>query len=157
MFPFAVLGTIHHIVPFSIVRALSKRFHSRNKRTDVSLYRLLLSIPIYLLAYALIGFLLARWTSTSTAVAWLSLAPFAGIVALEYWPALQGSSNAGDCVDSHSSRARPSIRRSRSFDAFPGNFARLSRRPIRAIEFGSPCHDFSGDWVIQRCGGRLAR
>lgn len=88
LFPVSVLGTLHHIVPFTIVRALSKRIQSKVNRTDVSLYRLLFSIPIYLLTYAGIGYLLTRQTNLMTAVVWLSLAPFAGIIALEYWPAL---------------------------------------------------------------------
>jgi hypothetical protein len=88
LFPIAVLGTAHHIVPFLITRALSTRFQSRVKRTDVSLYRLMFSLPIYALAYAAIGILLTWSINLTTALVWLLVAPLAGILAFEYWPAV---------------------------------------------------------------------
>lgn len=85
----AAIGTIQHFVPFHLVRLLSSRYHSKVNRTDVSFYRLLLSIPIYLIAYALFAFLLVLGGHLTIAIVSTLLAPVLGVIAFEYWTALK--------------------------------------------------------------------
>jgi glycerol-3-phosphate O-acyltransferase/dihydroxyacetone phosphate acyltransferase len=85
--PLALIGTIHHIVPFLIVRVAGPRLQTPG-RTTVSLARLGLGIPIYALWYALLAWWwLSHWRFTPTfVIVWNVAMPFAGLFALSYWP-----------------------------------------------------------------------
>jgi len=85
--PAAVLGTLHHIVPFTIVRTIAPRVQTPGE-TTVSLARLGLGIPIYAAWYALgVWVWVYCWYYTVEAVVAYNVAmPFAGILSLEYWP-----------------------------------------------------------------------
>ena len=85
--PLALLGTLHHLVPFVIVRAVAPRLQTPG-RTTVSLARLGLGLPVYALWYAVVAWWwVAHWQFTPRfVVGWNVLMPFAGMFALEYWP-----------------------------------------------------------------------
>lgn len=84
----AILGTILHFVPYCLVRGFSSRLHSKVNRTDVSLYRLLLSIPAYIATYLVLAAALVMFGFWELAIVAIILAPILGIVAFEYWPAM---------------------------------------------------------------------
>ncbi len=84
----ALLGTIHHIVPFVIVRRIS---HSMDQpgRATTSTHKMLVGIPIYTLWLA--GVTTALWFYEPwIAWAWLVIAPFAGALSLHYWRQARG-------------------------------------------------------------------
>lgn len=85
--PAALLGTFHHLVPFLIVRAIAPRVQTPGQ-TTVGLARLGLGLPIYAAWYAfMIWWWVDRWSYTVEAIVFYNLAmPFAGLLALEYWP-----------------------------------------------------------------------
>ncbi|HWN93485.1 MAG TPA: YiiX/YebB-like N1pC/P60 family cysteine hydrolase, partial [Methylomirabilota bacterium] len=81
-FPAAILGTLFHIVPFVITRALARKL--QDGPTTTALARLGLGLPIYALWY--VG---AWWAIGSYFLPWVawtvvSLMPLAGIFALTY-------------------------------------------------------------------------
>jgi 1-acyl-sn-glycerol-3-phosphate acyltransferase len=81
-FPAAVIGTLFHIVPFTLVRALSRKI--QDGPTTTALSRLGFGLPIYALWYA--G---AWWAVRSYFLPWVawtfvSLMPLAGALALSY-------------------------------------------------------------------------
>ncbi|HYF50524.1 MAG TPA: 1-acyl-sn-glycerol-3-phosphate acyltransferase [Planctomycetota bacterium] len=82
----ALVGTIHHIIPFLLIRLIAPRVQTPGN-TTVSLTRLLLGIPLYGAAYAFALWLMWRWDFRPWAMcAWLIPMPVAGIIALVYWP-----------------------------------------------------------------------
>jgi len=86
----ALLGTIHHIIPFVIVRRISYWMDQPGRMTT-STHKMLVGIPIYTLW--LIGVTVALWFYRPwIASAWLPIAPFAGVLALGYWRRARGVS-----------------------------------------------------------------
>ena len=79
----ALLGTLHHIVPFVVVRKIAHRMDQPG-RVTTSTHKMLVGMPIYTLW--LIGVTVALWyVAPRIAWAWLFVAPFAGVLALHYW------------------------------------------------------------------------
>ena len=79
----ALLGTLHHLLPFIVVRSIASRMDQPGRRT-ISTHRLLVGVPIYLLWYAVVTLLIMLY-SPKVAIGWLIAAPFAGLVAVHYW------------------------------------------------------------------------
>lgn len=82
----ALAGTLHHFLPFTLVRLIAPRVQTPG-RTTVSFARLGLSVPIYALWY---GFIWWWWAEVRCydpvlVGAWLALMPFCGLIALGYW------------------------------------------------------------------------
>ncbi len=81
----ALAGTLHHIVPFWIVRAIAASVQSSGRST-LSLARLAFGLPIYLLWYGLVWWWMAeRYFLPWVAWVWCAAMPFAGIFALRFW------------------------------------------------------------------------
>lgn len=82
----AVLGTLHHLLPFALVRLVAPRLQTPG-RTTVSMARLGLGIPIYAGWYALVWWWwVHRWSFNPLFVnLWLAAMPACGAVALTYW------------------------------------------------------------------------
>ncbi len=79
----ALLGTLHHIVPFIIVRQIAYRM-DQPSRVTTSTHKMMIGILIYTLW--LIGVTVALWyVAPRIAWAWLFVAPPAGVLALHYW------------------------------------------------------------------------
>ncbi len=80
----ALLGTLHHIVPFVIVRKLDAVMGEPGKKA-VATHKMMFGVPIYTLWH--VGVIAALWffVDLRIAIAWLFLAPFAGALALDYW------------------------------------------------------------------------
>ena len=79
----AVLGTVHHIVPFIIVRRVAAWMDKAGKMTTAT-HKMMVGIPIYILW--LIGITTVLWIYRPwVAWTWLVIAPFAGVLALHYW------------------------------------------------------------------------
>jgi hypothetical protein len=80
----ALLGTLHHIVPFIVVRKLDAFMREPGKMA-VATHKMMFGVPIYTLWH--VGVIAALWFSADPriAIAWLLLAPFAGALALNYW------------------------------------------------------------------------
>lgn len=79
----ALLGTLHHIVPFVLVRKIASRMDQPGRKT-ISTHRMLVGVPFYLLWYAAVTVMLMFYDAL-VAWAWLIAAPFAGLIALHYW------------------------------------------------------------------------
>ncbi len=79
----ALLGTIHFIVPFVLVRALDRWLGEPGKMT-VATHKLMYGIPVYVLWH--LGVIAALWffVDARIALVWLLVAPFAGALALDY-------------------------------------------------------------------------
>ena len=80
----ALVGTMHHLVPFVLVRNVASRL-SPPGRTAIALYRLLVGLPIYGLWYAVVALWMFDYFAGWFAWTWLLAMPFAGVVALSYW------------------------------------------------------------------------
>jgi hypothetical protein len=80
----ALLGTVHHIVPFVAVRKLDAVMGEPGKMA-VATHKMMFGVPIYTLWH--VGVIAALWflVDPQIAIAWLFLAPFAGALALNYW------------------------------------------------------------------------
>jgi len=80
----ALLGTVHHIVPFVVVRKLDTIMGEPGKMA-VATHKMMFGVPIYTLWH--VGVIAALWllVDPRIAIAWLFLAPFAGALALSYW------------------------------------------------------------------------
>jgi 1-acyl-sn-glycerol-3-phosphate acyltransferase len=81
----AFVGTLQHLVPFVMVRAVAARLDQAGRKT-VSTNRMLVGLPIYLLWYAvvawwMIDYQFAAWFKWG----WLIAAPSCGIIAVHYW------------------------------------------------------------------------
>jgi glycerol-3-phosphate O-acyltransferase/dihydroxyacetone phosphate acyltransferase len=79
----ALLGTLHHIIPFVLVRGIASRMDQPGRLT-ISTHRLLVGVPIYLVWYAAVTLALML-VSSRFAWSWLIVAPPAGLVAVYYW------------------------------------------------------------------------
>jgi hypothetical protein len=85
----ALAGTVHHIIPFLMTRAVARLFQTPG-RSSVALARLLVGLPFYAAWYAVVAWWLTSRFSEWLAIAWLAAMPFCGIVALQFWrPARQ--------------------------------------------------------------------
>jgi hypothetical protein len=81
----AIAGTIHHIIPYLLIRLITPHVKTPG-RTTISTARLLLGLPLYALAYAAAFLLMWHCELPGWAIcAWLASMPLAGIIALEYW------------------------------------------------------------------------
>ncbi len=80
----AVCGTLQHLVPFVVVRALARRLDQPGRKT-ISTNRLLVGVPVYLAWYGLVAVWMFGYFANWVAWTWLSLAPLAGLIAVYYW------------------------------------------------------------------------
>jgi len=80
----ALWGTLYHVVPFVVVRAIASRMDARTTQTT-STHRLMVGAPFYPVWYAVVTVMLLFWNAR-LAFASLLLAPFTGLVAFHYWP-----------------------------------------------------------------------
>ena len=76
-----LLGLLHHLVPYAIVRALARRVAGPGQMV-VALSRLGLSLPIYAAWYAFVGWRMSLYFLPWVTWTWLALMPFAGLIAL---------------------------------------------------------------------------
>ena len=81
-FPAAIIGTVFHIVPFVITRALARRI--QDGPTTTALSRLGLGLSIYALWYTGAWFAIRSYFLPWVAWTWVGLMPLAGIFALTY-------------------------------------------------------------------------
>lgn len=77
----SLIGLLHHLVPYAIVRALASRVAGPGQ-TVVALSRLGLSLPIYAAWYAFIGWRMSLYFLPWVTWTWLTLMPFAGLATL---------------------------------------------------------------------------
>ncbi|MSU63935.1 MAG: hypothetical protein EXS31_16335 [Pedosphaera sp.] len=77
----ALAGTMHHVIPFEIIRLLANRLRQPGRDT-LALYQLLIALPVYALWYVLVWWQLAGWTQPWIATLWTVLMPLAGVRAL---------------------------------------------------------------------------
>ena len=82
--PVAVVGTLHHLLPFVLTRLIASRVQAPGRST-VALSRLLIGLPIYAAWYGFVWGWLSFHVATWIATIWIILMPFAGITALHYW------------------------------------------------------------------------
>ena len=81
----ALLGTLHHIVPFLLVRGIASTLQAPG-RTTTSLMRTAIGLPVYAAWYALVWWWMAeKYFLPWVAWTWGALMPFAGVYALGYW------------------------------------------------------------------------
>lgn len=76
-----LLGALHHIVPYGLVRLAVGRI-AHDGRMIVALWRLLLSLPAYGLWYAFVWWRMDLYFLSWVAWAWAAAMPFAGLVAV---------------------------------------------------------------------------
>ena len=79
-----LLGTLHHLVPFVVVRELAARLKAPGN-TTVAVARLGLGLPIYSAWYALIAWWMFDYFASWFAWAWLLIMPALGILSLSVW------------------------------------------------------------------------
>lgn len=79
----SLMGTIHHLVPFVIVRATAAKLDQPQKA--ISTYRMLVGIPAYLIWYVLVGWWILWYFASWFAWTWMLTAPVFGVVALQSW------------------------------------------------------------------------
>ena len=80
----ALAGTLHHLVPFVIVRFLAAKMDQSGRMT-VSTNRMLVGVPLYLIWYATVAWWMFGYFATWFAWTWLIAAPFCGVIAIQYW------------------------------------------------------------------------
>lgn len=81
----ALVGTLHHLVPFVIVRGLAAKLDQPGRNT-ISTNRLLVGVPLYLIWYAVVAWWMFGYDfSTWFLATWLIAAPFFGVIAIHYW------------------------------------------------------------------------
>ena len=78
-----MFGTIYHIIPFVLVRAVASRMDQPGKKT-ISTHRMLVGVPLYLVWYVAVTCVLVFY---QVWMAWASLiaGPFTGLIAVHYW------------------------------------------------------------------------
>ena len=84
LLPLAMVGVLHHLAPFVLVRGIASRLDQPGRKT-VSTNRLLVGVPIYLLWYIAVGWWMFDYFATWFAATWMIAAPFTGVLALSYW------------------------------------------------------------------------
>jgi glycerol-3-phosphate O-acyltransferase / dihydroxyacetone phosphate acyltransferase len=85
----ALAGTVHHLMPFLMTRAVARLFQTPG-RSSVALARLLTGLPLYAAWYALAGWWLSQHWPLWGVISWLAAMPVCGIIALHYWPRARG-------------------------------------------------------------------
>ncbi|MEX0715307.1 MAG: 1-acyl-sn-glycerol-3-phosphate acyltransferase [Planctomycetaceae bacterium] len=80
----ALLGTLFHIVPFTIVRAGAAKIRAPGRTTN-SQSLLFVGLPTYALWYVAVGWWMFDYFSTWFAATMLAAMPFLGLLALGYW------------------------------------------------------------------------
>ena len=80
----AILGALHHLVPFVVVRTIASRLDQPGLKT-VSTHRLMVGVPGYVLWYGVVALWMFGNFSAWLAWAWLITMPFAGLLALHFW------------------------------------------------------------------------
>jgi hypothetical protein len=85
----AVFGTLFHLVPFVVVRALAS-WMDQPGRVTTATHRLMFGVPIYVLWYVVVS---AGLLLYAPRVTWLIpiIAPFAGVLSLFYWREARGA------------------------------------------------------------------
>jgi 1-acyl-sn-glycerol-3-phosphate acyltransferase len=83
-FVVVLVGTLHHLLPFFVVRGIARLIRAPGKST-IALARLGIGLPIYAAWYALVWWWMADYFLPWVAWAWLIPMPFAGLLALKYW------------------------------------------------------------------------
>lgn len=81
-FPAAAIGTAFHVVPFTVTRAIARRFEEGP--TTTALWRLALGLPAYLVWYVGAAFALHAYFVAGFAWAILALMPLLGVQAISY-------------------------------------------------------------------------
>ena len=80
----ALLGTLFHVVPFTLVRAIASKVRAPGRMT-VSLSLLGVGLPVYGLWYAVCGWWMFGYFTSWFAGLCLAAMPFLGVLALAYW------------------------------------------------------------------------
>jgi len=80
----ALVGTLHHLAPFVLVRALAARL-GQPGRKRVSTNRMLVGVPLYLVWYAAVTWWALGYFAAWFAWTWTIAAPFCGVIAVYYW------------------------------------------------------------------------
>jgi 1-acyl-sn-glycerol-3-phosphate acyltransferase len=83
-FLLVLIGTLHHLIPFFLVRGLARLIQAPGRST-IALTRLATGLPIYAAWYAVVWWWMANYFLPWVAWAWLIPMPFAGLLALKYW------------------------------------------------------------------------
>lgn len=79
----ALVGMVHHLVPFAITRGIV-RLVKQPGRATVALNRLMFGLPVYGLWYGFAWWLIAKYSQPWIAWLWTALMPLAGVAALHY-------------------------------------------------------------------------
>jgi 1-acyl-sn-glycerol-3-phosphate acyltransferase len=90
-FMLVLAGTLHHLLPFLVVRGIARLMQAPGKST-VALARLGIGLPIYFGWYALVRWWMAGYFLPWVAWAWLVPMPLAGLLALKYWSRVRDTS-----------------------------------------------------------------
>jgi len=80
----ALLGTLHHFVPFLLVRTIASRIDSPGLKTKAT-HRLAVGLPIYTLWYLGAAWWMLGYFNDWFVWVWFPAMPACGIVALYYW------------------------------------------------------------------------
>ncbi len=81
--PLALYGLVNHWVPYEAAGRIANRL-ARGPE-DVAPYKVYFGAPLFLLAYAVQGYLVWRWTSTLAAAMYVGTLPFVGLWALAFF------------------------------------------------------------------------
>lgn len=76
-----LVGFLHHVLPYGIVRLIVGRTAGKGKMV-VALHRLLASLPIYVAWYAFVWWRMRLYFVPWVAWTWIALMPFAGLAAI---------------------------------------------------------------------------
>jgi len=79
-----LIGTLHHLLPFFLVRGIARLVRAPGKST-IALARLAVGLPIYAAWYGLVWWWIAGYFLPWVAWAWIVPMPVAGLLALKYW------------------------------------------------------------------------
>ena len=88
-----LIGTLHHLLPFLLTRAIASRVQAPGRST-IALARFGAGIPIYGAWYAFHAWWITNYFLPWVAWAWLLPMPFAGLLALQYWRRVKRTSPA---------------------------------------------------------------
>jgi 1-acyl-sn-glycerol-3-phosphate acyltransferase len=78
-----LMGTLHHLFPFVVVRVTAARIDRARKA--VSTYRLLVGVPVYLAWYVIVAWWVFGYFANWFAWTWMITAPFCGVIAIQSW------------------------------------------------------------------------
>ncbi len=79
----ALIGTLHHLVPYWVIRLSAEKFQKPTRAT-VALARLGLALPVYGLWSAVVWWVMRSYFLPWVCWTWLAVTPFAGGFALSY-------------------------------------------------------------------------